>query len=163
VDKQELIRTTQEAHQRVTGMIRRVPDERLLEPAMDDWTGKDVLAHLAWWHDHSALVIEGLRAGREPYDRDDPGNGTDAFNERVHREHAGDPPELVRRAFDESFSRLLAALEPATDEELFAEDRWPWLGGEALAETVLWDSSRHYEDHREHLERLSGRGAPTDP
>jgi len=41
------------------------------------------------------------------------------------------------------------------DEELFAADRWPWLGGEALVETILWDSSRHYDAHREHLERLS--------
>jgi hypothetical protein len=51
--------------------------------------------------------------------------------------------------------RLLAALEPVTDEELFAADRWPWRGGEALVETVLWDSLRHYDAHREHLERLS--------
>jgi hypothetical protein len=58
------------------------------------------------------------------------------------------------RTFNDSFSRLLAALEPVTDEELFADDRWPWLGGEALVETILWDSSRHYEEHLEHLEPL---------
>jgi hypothetical protein len=155
VDKPELIRTMREAHGRVAAAIALVPDERLLEPAMDDWTGKDVLAHMAWWHDHSVGVIEGLRAGREPYDTTDPSNSTDALNERVLRQHMDDPPELVRRAFTESFDRLLVALEPATDEELFSEDRWPWLGGEALAETILWDSSRHYDDHREHLERRS--------
>jgi hypothetical protein len=37
----------------------------------------------------------------------------------------------------------------------FAEDRWPWLDGEALAEMILWDSSRHYDEHRSHLESLS--------
>jgi hypothetical protein len=37
----------------------------------------------------------------------------------------------------------------------FAEDRWPWLGGEALAEMILWDSSRHSDEHRKHLESLS--------
>jgi len=26
---------------------------------------------------------------------------------------------------------------------------------EALVETILWDSSRHYDAHREQLERLS--------
>ena len=76
------------------------------------------------------------------------------INTSAHREHVGDPPELARRAFNDSFSRLLAALEPVTDEELFADDRWPWLGGEALVETILWDSSRHYEEHLEHLEPL---------
>jgi len=155
VDKSELIRTIREAHQRMAGAVEDLPDERLLEPAMDYWTGKDLVAHMAWWHDHSALVIECLRAGRRPYDETDAANATDAVNERTHREHLDDPPELTRRAFNESFARLLAALEPCTDEELFAVDRWPWLSGEALVETILWDSSRHYDAHREHLERLS--------
>jgi hypothetical protein len=155
LDKPELIRTMRDAHQRVADAIQRIPDQRLLDSALDNWTGKDLLAHMAWWHDHSALVIEGLRAGRQPYDASDPANTTDAVNERTRRDHLDDPPELTRRAFSESFTRLLAALEPATDDELFAADRWKWLDGEALVETILWDSSRHYDAHREHLERLS--------
>ena len=142
-----------DTHQRLAEAIEHIPDDGLLAPAMDDWTGKDLLAHMAWWHDHSVRVIEGLRAGRQPYDETDPANTTDAINDRTRREHLDDPPELTRRAFNDSFTRLLAALEPVTDEELFAADRWPWLGGEALAETILWDSSRHYDAHREHLER----------
>jgi hypothetical protein len=155
LDKPELIRTMHGSHQRVADAIEHLPDARLLDPALDTWTGKDLLAHMAWWHDHSVLVIESLRAGRQPYDSTDPANTTDAMNERTRREHLDDPPELTRRAFNESFTRLLAALEPVTDEELFVADRWPWLGGEALVETILWDSSRHYDAHREHLERLS--------
>src|SRR5689334_6770501 len=45
-------------------------------------------------------------------------------------------------------------LEPVTDEELFAPDRFSWLEGEALAEMILWDSSRRYDAHREALDRL---------
>jgi hypothetical protein len=155
MDKLELIQTLRDAHHGMAEAIEHLSDERLLEPAMDSWTGKDLLAHIAWWHDHSVLVIEGLRAGRRPYDESDPANTTDAINERTRRDHLDDPPELTRRAFNESFARLLAALEPVTDEELFATDRWSWLGGEALAETILWDSSRHYDAHREYFEPLS--------
>jgi hypothetical protein len=71
----------------------------------------------------------------------------------THREHLDDPPTRTRHALSESFTRLLAALEPVPDEELLTDEKWSWLGGEALAETILWDSSRHYDDHREHLER----------
>ncbi len=149
------MRTMRDAYQRLADVIEHLPDERLLEPAMDNWTGKDLLAHMAWWHDHSVLVIDGLRAGRRPYEASDPSNTTDTINERIRHDHLDDPPELTRRAFNESFTRLLAALEPVADEELFAVDRWQWLSGEALVETILWDSSRHYDAHREHLERLS--------
>ncbi len=154
LDKPELIRTMRDAHQGMAEAIEHLPDKRLLEPAMDDWTGKDLLAHMAWWHDHSVLVIEGLRAA--------PAVRRDGSREHHQRDQRADPPrppgrstELTRRAFNESFTRILAALEPVTDEELFVADRWPWLGGEALIETILWDSSRHYDAHREHLERLS--------
>ena len=137
LDKPELIRTLRNAHETMAEAIEHIPDERLLEPAMANWTGKDLLAHMAWWHDHSVLVIDGLRAGRQPYEASDPSNTTDAINERIRHDHLDDPPELTRRAFNESFTRLLAALEPVTDEELFAADRWPWLGAEALVSRVV--------------------------
>jgi len=58
------MRTMREAYQRLADVIEHLPDERLLEPAMDNWTGKDLLAHIAWWHDHSVLVIDASeRAG----------------------------------------------------------------------------------------------------
>jgi hypothetical protein len=44
---------------------------------------------------------------------------------------------------------------PLTDDDLFGADRWPWLGGEALVETLLWDTSRHYEAHLKHLAPLA--------
>lgn len=154
MDKQELIKTMRDAHQHMAEAIERIPDARLLEPAMHEWTGKDVIAHMAWWHDHSAFVIESLRAGRDPYDQSDPQNSTDTRNERTRLERMDHPADLTRTEFDESFARLLTALEPVTDEELFDADRWPWLG-EPLAEMILWDSSRHYEAHRESLAALT--------
>jgi hypothetical protein len=155
VDRKELLRTITTAHRELAQLVERISDDRLRDPAMDDWKGKDVLAHLAWWHDHSVRVIEGLRAGSQPYDGTDPANATDAFNERVHREHLDDRPDVTRVAFKQSFERLLAAIKPLTYDDLFGADRWAWLGGEALVETLLWDTSRHYEAHLEHLAPLS--------
>jgi hypothetical protein len=93
---QHLLRTITTAHGELAQLVERISHDRLQDPAMDDWNGKDVLAHLAWWHDHSVLVIEGLRAGRQTYDGTDPANTTDRFNERVHREHLDDLPDVTR-------------------------------------------------------------------
>jgi hypothetical protein len=155
VDSDGLLRTITTAHRELAELVDRISDDRLKDPAMDDWKGKDVLAHLAWWHDHSVLVIEGLRAGRQPYDGTDPANTTDGFNERVHREHLDDPPYVTRVAFKQSFERLLAAIKPLTDDDLIGANRWPWLEGEALVEMLLWDTSRHYEAHLKHLAPLA--------
>ena len=162
MDKNELMSTITTAHRELAELMERISDDRLRDPAMGDWNGKDVLAHLAAWHDHSATVIDALRAGRKPYDETDPANSTDAVNERIHDEHAGDPPARTRVAFQQSFDRLLAALGPLSDDDLFRADRWQWLDGEALAEMLLWDTSRHYEAHVGHLELLA-RPAPRGP
>ena len=90
MDKDELMRTITSAHRELEELVDCISDGRLRDPAMDDWDGKDVRAHLAWWHDHTVLVIEGLRAGRQPYDGTDPANTNDGVNERVHREHVDD-------------------------------------------------------------------------
>lgn len=164
MDKATVIRDIGAAHRSLAELVDRLPEESLLEPAMDDWTGKDLLAHIAWWHDHSVLVIEGLRAGRQPYDGTDPANTTDAFNERTHREHLQDPLAATRAAFHASFGRLSDALSTLTEDELFARDRWSWLGGEALVETILWDTSRHYEEHEANLAGLAERaGVASQP
>jgi hypothetical protein len=155
MDRDELLRTITTAHGELAELVERISDERLRDAAMDDWNGKDVLAHMAWWHDHSVGVIEGLRAGRQPYDLTDPANTTDSLNERVYREHLDDRPDMTRAAFNQSFERLLAAIKPLTDDDLFGADRWSWLGDEALVETLLWDTSRHYEAHLEHLTPLA--------
>jgi hypothetical protein len=155
VNRDGLLHTITTAHSTLAELVERISDDRLQDPAMDDWKGKDVLAHLAWWQDHSAQVIEDLRAGATSVDETDPTITTDDINERVHREHLDDSPHVTRVAFTRSFERLLVAITPLTDDELFRAGRWPWLGGEALVEMLLWDTSRHYEAHFENLAPLA--------
>jgi hypothetical protein len=155
VDKGELLRTITVAQSDIAGLIERISNVRLLEPVMDDWTAKDVLAHLAWWQDHSARLTADFSAKRQPDDMTHPGTTTDEINEHVHRQHLNDTPEVTRDAFAQSFQRLLAALEPLTDDDLFGLDRCSWLGGGALAEMIIGDTSRHYQQHWASLEPLS--------
>jgi hypothetical protein len=134
---------------------RRISNDRLLDPVINDWSGKDVLAHLAWWQEHSAKLTEDFRAGRQPDDKTHPGSTTDEINEYVYREHIDDSPELARIAFSQTFQRLLAAIESLTDDELFQSDRCLWLNGGAMSEMIVGDTSRHYQDHYANLEPLS--------
>lgn len=155
VNKSELLLTITTAHDELEELLERISDDRLRDPAMDDWTGKDVLAHLAWWQDHSARLIEDLLANRQPNDKTHPGSTTDEINEYVFREHADDSPEETRVAFTQTLQRLLSAIEPLTDDDLFSSGRCAWLDGGALSEMLLWDTSRHYQQHCLNLEQLS--------
>jgi hypothetical protein len=158
VEKGELLRTITAAHNDFAGLIQRISDDRLLEPAMDEWTAKDVLAHLAWWQDHSAQLTADFSSKRQPEEETHPSTTTDEINELVHRQHINDSPAATRVAFAQSFQRLLTALEPLSDDDLFGAGRCSWLGSGALSEMIIGDTSHHYQQHWSNLEPLSQHG-----
>jgi deoxyribodipyrimidine photolyase-like uncharacterized protein len=153
MDKPTLLRAIRDTHAELAAAAAALDDDALLRPApgMEGWTRKDVLAHVEWWSDHSARVVGALLDGREPYERGGPWD-VDAHNARVLAENRDRPPADVRRGEAEAFDRLVAAVEAASDEDLFEVGRFPWLGSdEGLWRLVEGDSSLHYPEHLPHL------------
>jgi hypothetical protein len=151
MDKDTLLRDIRAPHAPIEAAAG-LDDATLLglAPGLDGWTRKDVLAHVEWWNVHSADVVEAVRTGIDPYPGDDDAWDPDAWNARILAENRDRTPDDVRRGEAASFARLVAAVEGATDAELFGEDPHPWLDGTA-AETVAEDSTLHYPDHAPHL------------
>ena len=86
--KDTLLREIRATHARIAAAAE-LDDDALLGPApgMDGWTRKDVLAHVEWWTDHSADVIEGVRCGVDPYPGGDEPWDPDAQNARILAEN----------------------------------------------------------------------------
>ena len=152
MDKTTLLRQIRETHLAIEAAVSALDDDALSGPApdMEGWTRKDVLAHVEWWSDHSTNVLEGSRSGVDPYPGDGEPWDLDAWNARILAENRGRSAADTRRGEADAFARLLAAVEGATDAELFTRDPHPWLDG-TVAETVISDSSDHYPDHVPHL------------
>ena len=152
MDKDTLLREIRATHAPIETAATGLDDERLAgsAPDMAGWTRKDVLAHIEWWNDHSTNVIAGNRSGIDPYPGDAEPWDPDAWNARILAENRDRPAADVRRGEADSFARLLAAVEGATDAELFTQHPHPWLDG-TVAETVVADSTAHYPDHLAHL------------
>jgi hypothetical protein len=152
MDRQTLLAEIRATHEPIAAAVATVPDDAWAEPLpdMDGWTRKDALAHVGWWSDHSARVITALRAGRVPYERH-PDFDINAQNRSILEEFSDREAGAVRAFEAAAFARLVAAVEAASDEDLFAADRFSWLGDETLAVAVEWDSTRHYPEHLPHL------------
>jgi hypothetical protein len=152
MDKSELLAAIHATHAELAATAAALNDDALAGPAPDmaGWTRKDVLAHVEWWNDHSVNVVLGMRSGVDPYPGGDEPWDPDAWNARILDENRDRTAADVRRGEEDSFARLVAAVEGATDDELFREDPHPWLDG-TVAETIVADSSLHYPDHVAHL------------
>jgi len=153
MDKTTLLAAIHAGHDPIATAAAALTDATLLGPApgMPGWTRKDILAHIEWWHRHSVDVLAGVRSGVDPYPGGDEPWDPDAWNARILAENRARAADDVRRGEADSFARLIAAVEGATDDELFAQNPHPWLDG-TLAETIVEDSSNHYPEHVPHLE-----------
>ena len=150
--KQAFLDEIRASHAPLAAAVRTLADDAWAEPLadMDGWTRQDALAHVGWWSDHSVRVITALRAGEVPYERD-PDFDIDAQNRTILEEFRGRDAAAVRAYEAAAYDRLVAAVEAASDEDLFTADRFAWLGEETLAAAIAWDSTKHYPEHLPHL------------
>jgi len=154
MDKQSFLAEIQATHDALAAAAAALSDDALSEslPDMEGWTRKDALAHVGWWSDHSVRVIGALREGRVPYEQD-PDFDIDVQNRSILDEFRDRDAAAVRAFEAGAFEQLVAAVEAASEEELFTPARFPWLEEETLAAAVAWDSTRHYPEHVPHLTR----------
>jgi hypothetical protein len=152
MNKQTFLVEIRASHEPLAAVVGALAEDAWAEPLpdMDGWTRKDALAHIGWWSDHSVRVVTALRAGEVPYDRA-PDFDIHAQNRSILDEFRDRDPGEVRAYEAAAFERLVAAIEAASDEDLFTAGRFPWLGDETLAMAVGWDSTKHYPEHLPHL------------
>jgi hypothetical protein len=113
------------------------------------WTRKDVVAHLEAWERRVVALLERLRNGATA----EPEVETDVLNERYHARDRERSLADVRIGERDAYDRLLAAIEGATDEELFDGGHFAWTDGAPLADWFRGNSDEHYDEHREQLTR----------
>ncbi len=153
MDKTILLDDIRRAHAALEAAVAALDDDALMAaaPDMPGWTRKDVLAHVEWWTGHSAGIVEALLEGREPYPTDDSPFDIDIHNAKLLAESRARSIEDVRDGEAAAYRRVVAAVERASEADLAEPGRFPWLGSEALSQTVAADTSSHYAEHLPHL------------
>jgi hypothetical protein len=127
-----------DAWRRFRALAMAVPSERMDERLTEDgWTRKQMLAHIAAWHDLAhdrlgKLILTGKSAQLT--------ENTDAINARVARQAVGRTAGEVVKEMEMTFNRLRRQLGRLTDAQLVAEHGW-------AAKLIAGDTYDHYEEH----------------
>jgi hypothetical protein len=136
-------------------LVADVGPDRLEQPgAMGDWTFKDVAAHLTAWRQRTVDRLRAEAAGEpEPppswpaelgSDEDDPINAW--IHERTTHRPASELLAEAERVYDDFIAAIRALpIDAVTDPQ-----RFPWLGGEALADV---DFGGHLDEHEPDIRR----------
>ncbi len=130
---------------RVHALPVELLDGRLGE---DAWTRKQMLAHVAVWHDLTIdRLAEFAETGR-PAELDEDG---DAINARAARGAVGRTSGEVLLALDESYRRLRREVARLTNEQLAAHGSW-------AASVISANTERHYAEHAVDLDARARLG-----
>lgn len=143
-----LLRSITTGRERLAEALARFDDQAMLDRVDGDWTRKDVLAHLEAWERRVVERLHALRRGEAI-----PADDTDALNAQFHARDRDRSLADVRSGEGEAYASLVAAIEGASDEELFDGRHFAWTEGDAFADWFRGNTDEHYDEHLEQLTR----------
>jgi len=149
LDKAALVAAIRAGRERLEAAVTSFDDAAMHDRIDEVWTRKDVLAHLAAWERRVVELLERLRAGAAPAERVE----TDELNARYYAADRDRSLDDIRSGERAAYDRLLAAIDSASDEELFDGGHFAWTDGDPLADWFRGNGDEHYDEHLDQLSR----------
>ena len=149
MDRRALLAAIESGRTRFEGTLAGIPDAAMLDRVDEEWTRKDVVAHVEAWERRVIGLVEKLRAGETPGDEIE----TDELNARFYAADRDRALADVRSGEAAAYAALLAEIGRCTDEELFDGGHFGWTEGDPLADWFRANGDEHYDEHLEQLGR----------
>jgi hypothetical protein len=130
-------------------------DRREMESpgVIDNWSLKDVLAHLVEWEQK---FIDWYHAGGRGEVPETPAPGyswreLDQVNQQIFEKHHPRPVNEILVEFQVSYCQMVATIEKISEQELFETGVYQWTGLATLEEYVAGCGYEHYDWAKEHV------------
>jgi hypothetical protein len=122
------------------------PEQMIWPGSMDNWSVKDILAHLVDWEQR---LIGWYQAGLRGDVPATPAPGMSwrdlpTLNQRGYEKHQDDPLDLVMENFQRSYQETLRLVEGMSEEEIYSAGYYEWTGKSSLYSYIAANTFRHY-------------------
>lgn len=145
-------------------LLDSLEEEQITGPSLpSNWSIRDVIVHLWAWQQRTIARQEAaLRntepnyprwhdLGSEPVTQDsDPDEDVDQSNAWIDGTYRDKPWPSVYQDWREQFLRLIELSEQTPETDLLDSEKYAWMDGYPLSESL----EGTYEHHEEHLEEL---------
>src|SRR6266699_1053675 len=116
MDKQQLLKRLEKAWTAINESYAGLSDSQLTEPGvMDNWSVKDILAHVTTWEEEALKYLPLILTGGKP-PRYIQYGGIDGFNAQMAEQKRGLALSDVQRQLDETHRRLLDYIRSVPEE-----------------------------------------------
>jgi hypothetical protein len=134
-DKSQILKRLQTERRRLEQNLSTLtPEDMLQTGVVNQWSVKDVLAHLYDWEARLPVWLEAARRGG-PDDCPDPHftwRQIDQLNERIYLAHCDELLDSVLEAFRETHRRFMQVVESIPEDEMFTPAYYPFTGSASI-------------------------------
>ena len=146
MNQAELLARIRSGRARFESALAQFSDDQLLAPNLHGgWSLKDLIAHIGFWEQRTALEFSALLRGVSPPDE---GLELDDLNARVYAQNRGKLLAEVRLQEHAAYEQLLLLVENAMADDLFNPQRFVWTEGKPFVEWIENNTYGHYEQHQ---------------
>ncbi len=129
------------------------PDQMVWPGSMDDWSVKDILAHLVDWEQRFISWYKAGQGGEVP---ETPAPGytwreLPKLNQEGYEKHKGDTLENVLEQYEKSHQEIVELVEGMSEGEIFEENYYQWTGNSPLLTWIAANTSSHYNWARRNI------------
>lgn len=145
--KQELLESIQASRAALKRKFSHLTPEQMTWPgSMDDWSVKDILAHLVDWEQR---FIGWYQAGVRGEIPNTPAPGMTwrdlpRLNRQGYELHQDDELDDVLAQYERSHMEILELIEGMSDQEIFEPGYYRWTGDSSLLPWITANTSSHY-------------------
>lgn len=141
--KIHLLQLMQKEHDTLDTLLCSLNEEQMVHSRIaDDWSVKDILAHLTWWEQETiSEIVRGVEL--DPGLQGEPWN-TEKANRLIVEAQRHTPLTDVLTAFHNSYRQMYDAVEELSEDTLADEDLYTHL---------LDNTGNHYAEHRMAIEK----------
>ncbi len=148
MNKQTFITTLLAERAQWDALLAEIGEARMMQPAVGEWTVKDIIAHTAWYERE---MVEVLRA-RALVGSDLWGAPLEERNAAIFEENRHRPLAEVLAEARQVFAQLLEELQSLSDEDLSDPRRFREMPAEWMPWQVI--ASNCFEHYPQHIPEL---------
>jgi hypothetical protein len=145
--KQELLESIQQSHQLLEKKFANLTPEQMIWPgSMNDWSVKDILAHLVDWEQR---LIDWYHTGVRGEIPETPAPGLTwrdlpKLNQTGYEKHKLDSLDTVLKRYRQSYQEIFDLVLAMTEQEIFETGYYQWTGNSPLLSWIAANTSSHY-------------------
>jgi hypothetical protein len=152
--KKELLESIRKNRELLEKKFSQLGPKQMVWPgSMDDWSVKDILAHLVDWEQR---FIEWYKAGQKGEIPVTPAPGftwreLPKLNQEGFEQHKDETLAGVLERSEKSYLQVLELVEGMKEEEIFEARYYEWTGDSSLLPWIAANTSSHYNWARRNI------------